>query len=217
MSAPANTQWLEWCQRLQAIAQNGLTYAQDPYDIDRYHALRTIAAEMLAQGSGIEHSAILGLLEGETGYTTPKVDMRGVVFREDKLLLVRERSDGKWTLPGGWADVCASPAENVVREVYEESGFKTRALKILAMYDRARHPHLPLLPFHVYKIFVLCSIIGGEETPSYETDAVGFFGETELPELSISRTTPAQIHRMFDHHRDSSLPADFDRDTEREA
>jgi len=114
--------WLEWAKRLQAIAQNGLTFAQDPYDIERYQAIRQIAAEMLAESSGLELTAILGLLEQETGYATPKVDVRGVVFREDKLLLVRERSDGRWTLPGGWADVCASPAENVVREVQEESG-----------------------------------------------------------------------------------------------
>jgi ADP-ribose pyrophosphatase YjhB (NUDIX family) len=213
MSTPANTRWLEWCQRLQAIAQNGLTYAQDPYDTDRYRALRTIAAEMLAEGASVERSAVLGLLEKETGYTTPKVDVRGVVFQEGKLLLVRERSDGKWTLPGGWADVCASPAENVVREVFEESGFKTRALKILAVFDRARHPHVPLLAFHVYKIFVLCSIIGGTETLSHETDAVAFFGETEIPELSISRVTPAQIRRMFEHHRDHALPTDFDHET----
>jgi ADP-ribose pyrophosphatase YjhB (NUDIX family) len=212
MGAPSNTRWLEWSQRLQAIAQNGLTFAHDSYDIERYRAIRQIAAEMLAEGSGLEQTVILGLLEKETGYATPKVDVRGVVFREGKLLLVREKSDGRWSPPGGWADVCESPAENAVREVHEESGFVTRASKILAVFDRSKHPHEPPFAFHVYKIFVLCSIIGGKETPSSETDSVGFFGEAEIPALSLTRVTPAQIRRMFEHHRVPELPTDFDHD-----
>jgi ADP-ribose pyrophosphatase YjhB (NUDIX family) len=210
MATASTSQWLEWTKRLQAIAQNGLTFAHDPYDLERYKAIRQIVAEMLAQGSGLEHAVVLDLLERETGYATPKVDVRGVVFRDDGLLLVRERSDGRWTLPGGWADVCSSPAENVVREVYEESGFATRALKLLAVFDRSKHPHEPPFAFHVYKIFVLCTIIGGKETISSETDSVGFFAEPEIPELSITRVTPAQIRRMFEHHRNPELPTDFD-------
>jgi len=165
---------------------------------------------MLAEGSGLDQPFVLGLLDKETGYCTPKVDVRGVVFRENKLLLVCERSDGKWTLPGGWADVCASPAENVVREVYEESGFLTRASKILAVYDRSKHSHEPPFPFHVYKIFLLCRIHGGAAKVSEETDSVGFFGENEIPELSVTRITSAQISRMFEHHRNPHLPTDFD-------
>ncbi len=205
-------QWLEWSKRLQAIAQNGLTFARDPYDIERYQAVRQIAAEMLAPGSGLTPAVIVGLLEKETGYATPKVDVRGVVFREDKLLLVRERSDGQWTLPGGWADVCASPAENVVREIHEESGFLTRAVKILAVFDRSLHPHEPPFAFHVYKMFILCVLTGGEATVSSETDSVGFFAESEIPGLSNTRVTLAQIHRMFEHHRNPGLPTDFDHD-----
>ncbi|MGD1090124.1 MAG: NUDIX hydrolase [Verrucomicrobiota bacterium] len=210
MGAPSNTRWLEWSKRLQAIAQNGLTFAHDPYDIERYSAIRRIVAEMLAEGSSLEPVVILGLLEKETDYATPKVDVRGVVFRENKLLLVRERSDGRWSLPGGWADVCATPAENVVREVYEESGFVTRASKILAVFDRSKHPHEPPFAFHVYKLFVLCTIMGGREMPGSETDSVGFFGETEIPELSVTRVTEAQIRRMFEHHHAPELPTDFD-------
>ena len=206
-----DARWLEWNQRLQAIAQNGLTFARDAYDIERYQAIRQIAAEMLAAGSGLPSAAVLGILEKETNYATPKVDVRGVVFREDKLLLVRERSDGKWTLPGGWADVCASPAENVVREIHEESGFLTRATKMLAVFDRSKHPHEPPFAFHVYKIYLLCTIIGGQEAVSLETDSVGFFGEMEIPELSVDRVTAGQIRRMFEHHRNPGLPTDFDR------
>ena len=210
IDTPPSVRWSDWCKQLQAIAQNGLTFATDPFDIARYQAVRRIVAEMVASASGLQTGVVLDVLEKETNYTTPKVDMRGVVFRDDKLLLVRERSDGCWTLPGGWADVCLTPAENVEREIFEESGFVTRANKILAVLDRSKHPHIPPFPFHVYKFFVRCAIIGGKETLSNETDAIGFFSEAELPELSITRVTPGQIRRVFEHHRNPDLPTDFD-------
>ena len=208
---PSSTpRWLNWCQRLQAIAQTGLTFARDPYDRERYEALREIAVEMLAAGSDAEPAVIRDLLAAETGYATPKVDVRAVVFREDRLLFVRERSDGCWTLPGGWADVAASPAENVVREVREESGYEVRADRLLAVYDRSLHPHEPPFPFHIYKLFMLCTLVGGAPAATLETDDVGFFGEHELPELSLTRITRGQVLRMFEHHRQPGLPADFD-------
>src|SRR5208283_2790322 len=128
--------WLDWARRLNALAQTGLTFAETPYDIERYTAIRTIAAEMIAHGSGHDFSRVLDLFTCDAGYATPKVDVRGVVFQEGKILLVQERSDGMWTLPGGWADVGDSPAEAVVREVREESGYLTHASKLLALYDR---------------------------------------------------------------------------------
>ncbi len=214
---PSSTpRWLDWCQRLQAIAQTGLTFARDPYDRERYEALREIAVEMLAAGSDAEPAVIRDLLAAETGYATPKVDVRAVVFRDDKLLLVRERSDGGWTLPGGWADVAASPAENVVREVREESGYEVRADRLLAVYDRSLHPHEPPFPFHIYKLFMLCTLVGGAAASTLETDDVGFFGEHELPELSLTRITRGQVLRMFEHHRQPGLPADFDPATSRD-
>ena len=135
--------------------------------------------------------------------------VRGVVFRDWKILLVRERSDGLWTLPGGWADVGDSPADAVVREIREESGFETRATKLLALLDRNRHGHPPVLR-HYYKVFLRCEIVGGSPTTSHEIQAVGFFGEDEIPELSLPRIVPAQIARMCEHHRHPDLPADFD-------
>ena len=210
MPATPHPDWLRWTQRLQAIAQTGLTYARDPYDLERYAEMQQIVGEMLAAGSGQPLTPILDFLTQQTGYATPKIDTRGVVFREDKLLLVRERSEGLWTLPGGWADVGLSPAENVEREIREESGFRARAVKLLAVYDRHKHPHEPPLPFHVYKLFMLCTLLDGEATTSYETDAIGFFGEDEIPPLSLGRITAGQIARMFAHHREPSLPTDFD-------
>lgn len=212
MSDGGTPPWLDWAKRLQAISQNGLTFARDRYDTERYGAIRDIAAEMLAAGAGAEISVIRGLLARQTGYATPKLDVRGAIFREGKLLLVRERSDGLWTLPGGWADVGESPAENVVREIREESGFEARALKVLAVLDRGKHPHEPPFPFHVYKIFIRCEITGGAAAHSPETDAVEFFGEEEIPPLSLTRVTPGQVRRLFEHCREPGLPTDFDRE-----
>lgn len=202
--------WLAWSTRLQAIAQTGLTFAKDPYDIERYKAIREIAAEMLAAGADMDLTVIRNLLSADDGYATPKVDVRGVIFRDHKLLFVREKSDGKWTLPGGWADVCASPAENVVREIFEETGYQTYATKVLALFDRTLHQHEPPFPFHVYKIFIRCEITGGAATTSSETDAVEFFAADEIPELSHTRITLGQIQCLFKHLKNPDRPTDFD-------
>ncbi|MBD2436516.1 NUDIX hydrolase N-terminal domain-containing protein [Nostoc sp. FACHB-110] len=203
--------WLEWGQRLQAIAQNGLTYNQIPYDIERYQQVRQIAAEILSTYSHVETSQILDLFSGEIGYATPKVDVRAAVFQAEKILLVKEKEDGCWTLPGGWADIGDSPSEAVVREVYEESGFHTRVVKLVAVYDRnhTRHAHPPFI-HHVYKLFFQCELIGGIPTTSFETEDVAFFGEQEIPNLSLTRVVPSQITRLFEYYRDSDQPTDFD-------
>ena len=201
--------WLEWARRLDALAQNGLTFAESPFDIERYTAIRQIAAEMIAEGSGTEIVRVLDLLSGQVGYATPKVDVRGVVFQEGKLLLVRERSDGLWTLPGGWADVGDSPSEAVVREIREESGYLTQATKLLALYDRNRHG-APPFPHHIYKVFFRCEIIGGGPATSAEIQDVGFFAEDTIPALSLTRTMPSQVARTFEHYRSPERPTDFD-------
>ena len=201
--------WLERAKRLQAIAQTGLTYVRDPYDRERYEAVREIAAEMIAEGTGAEPRTLASLLAAESGYATPKVDVRAAVFREDRILLVRERSDGRWTLPGGWADVGDSPRHAAEREVREESGYEVRALKLAAVYDRNRHGHTPLA-FHLWKLFFLCELTGGEPRPSIETDGVEFFALEALPPLSIGRVTAPQIAHMFEHHRDPLRATSFD-------
>ncbi len=203
--------WLTWAKQLAALAQNGLTYSESEYEIERYRQIRRIAAEMMSAGFELETKAVIDLFAQEQGYATPKVDVRGAVFRDDRLLLVREKIDGGWTLPGGWADPCQSPSEAVVREVFEESGFEVRVTKLAAVYDRSRHPHQPPMPFHLYKLFFLCEITGGAAKESYETTGVAFFAEYELPQqLSISRTLPFQLARMFAHRRNPALPTDFD-------
>lgn len=204
--------WLTWAKQLAALAQDGLTYSDNEYEIERYKQIRQIAAEMMSTGFDFEARAFVDLFLREQGYATPKVDVRGAVFRDDRILLVREKIDGgRWTLPGGWADPWQSPSEAVTREVFEEAGFRVRVTKLAAVYDRSKHPHEPPMPFHLYKLFFLCDIIGGTATESFETTGVEFFAEDAIPQdLSVSRTLPFQIARMFEHRRHPALPTDFD-------
>jgi ADP-ribose pyrophosphatase YjhB (NUDIX family) len=164
----------------------------------------------MAAGAGMSDSQkVLDLFKAERGYATPKIEVRGAVVREDRILLVREREDGGWTLPGGWADVGDSPSAMVVREVKEESGFDVVPRKLAALFDRNKHPHPPE-PTHAYKVFFLCELIGGEATPSFETPEVDFFSRTQLPKLSRARITEFQIEHMFEHAAHPEWPTTFD-------
>ncbi len=165
---------------------------------------------MMAAGGDMEKAGFIELFSREAGYATPKIDVRGAAFRDDTILLVKEKVDGLWTLPGGWADVGDSPSEAVERELLEESGFEVRTVKLCAVYDRNKHPHKPSFPFHLYKMSFLCEITGGEPKTSPETQAVEFFAEDQIPPLSQGRVLPQQIKRMFEYYRDPSLPTDFD-------
>ncbi|OBZ11649.1 ADP-ribose pyrophosphatase [Bacillus sp. FJAT-27264] len=190
--------WLSWAKEIQAISQTGLAYAKDVYDIERYQALRELSVDILANYSYESKEKIRLAFAGEEGYCTPKVDIRGVVFREDKILLVREKLDGKWALPGGWADIGLSPSEVVVKEIAEEAGFQTEAVRLLAVLDKKFHEHPPE-PYHIYKMFILCRITGGEASQGVETSEVAFFGVDELPELSEERNTKTQLQTMFEY------------------
>lgn len=205
--------WLDWAQRLQAIAQTGLYYDPQPFDRQRYEQVLAIAAEIIAGHSDAEADVVREKMAHQTGHATPKVDVRGVVFSEDRILLVQEKLDNnRWTLPGGWADVGESAGESVVREIWEETGYRARAVKLLAAYDRQKHPHPPFL-FHAYKLFFYCELTQPEREPdprNIETGDTGWFRLDELPELSLGRVTPGQIARFFEHLRDPHLPTDFD-------
>ncbi|ETX03043.1 MAG: ADP-ribose pyrophosphatase [Candidatus Entotheonella factor] len=163
----------------------------------------------MATQTETDFEVIKDLFTQETGYTTPKVDSRGAVFRDGHILLVRERADGRWSLPGGWIDVHESPGESVVREIWEETGYQTRALKLLAVFDKNKHNHPPTI-YHTYKLFFLCELLGGSPTHTLETDGVDFFPENALPELSVNRVTAGQIARLFEHYRHPNWPTDFD-------
>lgn len=189
--------WLEIAKKLQAMAQSGLAYSNNQYDTERYEELRNISAEIMAKYTDIEVEKIKDLFCNETGYQTPKVDIRAVVFREGKILMVREKLDGAWALPGGWADIGLTPGEVATKETKEEAGLDVKPVKLLAVMDKKCHPHPPS-PYHVYKLFIMCEIIGGNLSAGMETSEVGFFGRNELPELSVERNTESQIMMMFE-------------------
>ncbi|MCX7708231.1 MAG: NUDIX hydrolase [Clostridia bacterium] len=191
-------EWLEVAKKIQAISQAGLTYSNNQFDMERYAELRDISVDIMSRFTGLEMEEIRGLFANESGYQTPKISVRGVVFKDNKILLVREIKDGCWSLPGGWADIGFTPGEAAVKEVKEESGFDVKPLKVLAVLDRRCHSHSPS-PYHVYKIFIQCEIVGGEGSPGPETSEVGFFDRDHLPALSAERVTEQQIKWMFEY------------------
>lgn len=204
--------WLFWARELQALAQTGIAYTRDQFDRDRFVAIRRIAAQMMAEPVGADAGEVERIFAAERGYGTPKVGVRGAVVREDgAILMVRELADGRWALPGGWADVNQSPRESVVREVHEETGFEVVPKKLAGVYRRAKTAHPPDWPFDIWLLFFVCEIVGGELRTSYETPEVGFFTEAALPpDLSVNRSSPHQIARMFAHWRTPELPTEFD-------
>jgi ADP-ribose pyrophosphatase YjhB (NUDIX family) len=209
VSDKSETNVLEWARKVQAIAQNGLLFTQEPFERERYTQLKDLSDSILAAELDIPLGKARALWEKEDGYVTPKVDVRGGVFDGDKVLLVRERSDGRWTLPGGWVDVNDAPSEAVVREIYEESGYRAKATKLAMLVDKNRHPHPPSV-HHIYKLFFLCDLTGGAPKTSNETDGVDFFPVHSLPDLSVGRALSSQIERLYAHHLNRALPTDFD-------
>jgi ADP-ribose pyrophosphatase YjhB (NUDIX family) len=201
--------WLRWAQRIQAIAQTGLTYARDPFDRERYEELRRIAVEMASGGLRVPPEEVEVAFASGLGYPTPKVDVRAVVFRDHDLLLVRERRNGRWTFPGGWADAGDTPGLAAERETLEESGYRVRAEKLIALLDKSRHEHPPSIDY-TYKVLVGCRLEGGEPVTGHEIDAVGFFARPALPPLDLDRTTPGQVELAYAHLADPARPADFD-------
>ncbi|MGC4043369.1 MAG: NUDIX hydrolase [Armatimonas sp.] len=204
--------WLVWARELQALAQTGLTFTRDPYDRERYERLRELSAEIFEAHTDAPRERITEIFSVQTGYATPKIDVRAAVFdSESRLLLVREAADNnRWTLPGGWADVNLTPAENAVKEAFEESGYSVRASKLAAVWDRTRQGHAAEV-FSCYKMFFVCDLVTGTPTTGLETSEVAWFAEADVPtELSLSRVLPGQIRRMFEHHRQPELPTDFE-------
>jgi len=202
-------EWHSVGQRIQAIAQTGRAYATSPYDVERYDELSAIAAAMIAGPEPKRIALAAELFAAAHGYATPRVDVRAAVFDDNRLLLVRERADGYWSLPGGWAEVGQSAAESIEREVREESGYAVRVAKLLACWDRNKHPHPPI-PVHAYKLVFRCELLGGVATTSAEIIESGFFALDQIPALSLTRTLPEQIRFVFQCLREPDAPAAFD-------
>ena len=205
----AQPNWLNWARTIQALAQTGLTYAQNPFDQDRYRKLHELAVEIFARHTGEAPATVERWFAVQPGYATPKVDVRGACFHDGKILLVRERSDGGWCLPGGWADVGDIPSEAVRREVREEAGYECQVRKVIGVFDANRGGE-PLSALHAFKIIFLCEITGGAPNPDHEIMEVGFFAQDGLPSLSPNRTTPAQLAECFAHLGEPARVTAFD-------
>ena len=200
--------WLDWAREIFSLSQSGLTYSGNPYDIERYKRLQEITAEIIESQSKVSKESARDSFSMQAGYITPKVDVRGAVVHEGKILLIQERADGMWAMPGGWADLGNSPASVAEREVWEESGYRVKAEKVVAIIDANRLE--PMEFYHAYKIIFLCKLLDGEPRTSYETLAVDFFDPDHLPPLSSYRTNEAMLKEVFAHVEAPNRPAAFD-------
>jgi len=200
--------WLEWAREIYSLSQVGLTYTKNEFDLERYKRLQEIAAEILSSQSKLATESVLESFSMQSGYVTPKIDVRGAVIRDSKILLIQERMDGKWAMPGGWADLGNAPASVAEREVWEESGFRVKAEKVVAVIDANRIQ--PMEFYHAYKIIFLCTLLDGEPRISYETLAVDFFDLNNLPPLSMYRTNENMLREVFAHVENLDRPTLFD-------
>lgn len=203
------TKWLEWVTEMQSIAQSGLTFCENQYDRDRYQRLRDLSVEIMHEYTGLDHQKLTNLFASEEGYQTPKVDIRSAVFKDDKILMAREKIDGRWSLPGGWADVNTTVSESAARECLEEAGAAVRPRRIIAIHTANRQNNF-VYPFTIYKIFVECELIDWKFIENTETYGSGFFGIDELPELSTERNTLKQISMCFEAKKHGKYEALFD-------
>ena len=194
-----NEIWLKWAVELQSIAQAGLFYGKDPFDLERYERVREIAAEIISYKGDLSLEKVKDLFCGDMGYQTPKIDTRAAIFKDGKILLVKE-NNGTWSLPGGWVDVDLSVAENVVKEVKEEAGLDVRAERVISVQDREKH-NLPIYAYKVCKIFILCSVTGGSFEENIETVGSGYFGIHELPALAREKNNEEQVRMCFEAYR----------------
>lgn len=201
--------WLEVAKQINSIAQTGLAFTKDKFDKERYEQLLSLSIKILNNVTGVDDQKLNFIFNRDIGYQTPKVGVRVVIVREQKILLVKEKMDNKWCLPGGYADVGMTPGEIAVNEVKEESGFDVKPTRILGFIDYNKHQERPF-PFDLYQLFMESEIIGGEAMPGLETSAVGFFSIDDLPELSVRRVTKEQLIQMYELSQDKSLEPIFD-------
>ena len=201
--------WIQWIQEMQAIAQTGLEYSRDKFDLERFQQLRDLSINILHEYTEIDHAKLRDLFANENGYQTPKVDIRVVIYDEDKILFTKEKDDGKWSLPGGWADINLSVRENAIKEVHEEAGIEVEPQNIIAILDRAKYISDDY-PYSVYKIFVECDYIKGSFRDNLETSDAKFFSLDELPELSTGRITLEQVKICFVYKNQKNPALVFD-------
>jgi ADP-ribose pyrophosphatase YjhB (NUDIX family) len=201
--------WLQWAREIQSLSQTGLAYATKGYDTQRYRRFMEISAEIVQNYTNLEKKQLFVNFLAQPGYATPKIDVRGAVVRNGKILLVQEQQDKRWCMPGGWADVGESPSQSIIRETREESGFEVAPRKLIGVYDANRGPQ-PVEFYHAYKIVFLCELVGGQARSSEETSAVDFFSFDDLPPLSRFRTNDRHIADIQAHLTEETSPSVFD-------
>jgi ADP-ribose pyrophosphatase YjhB (NUDIX family) len=202
--------WLYWAKQLQSIAQTGIEFTDNPYDRERFERIRALSIEIMHEYTGIESTELAGLFANESGYQTPKIDVRAAIFNDDNnILMIREKADNKWALPGGWADIELSLSENIIKESLEEAGAEIKPKRIIGIFDRNRHVKDDF-PYSAYKIFVECDLIRYEFKKNIETLEYGFFASESLPELSEGRNTEEQIRICFKARSENKFEATFD-------
>lgn len=204
-----NERLVQWAVELQSIAQAGLAYSQNAYDLERFERIREIAAEIMSEKTQVSLEQVTDIFCSEKGFQTPKLDTRAAIFQDDQILLVKETLTGTWSMPGGWVDVDQSIASNTVKEVKEEAGLDVIADRLVAMLDRNRH-NTPPYAHGICKAFVLCTVIGGEFKPNLETSASGYFALDNLPDLSVGKNTEAQIRLCHEAYLDEKWQVVFD-------
>ncbi|WP_195372900.1 MULTISPECIES: NUDIX hydrolase [Parabacteroides] len=208
MNENQQPKWLEWAKELQFIAQAGLTYSKDAFDIERFERIREISAEILSLQSGLPLEKIKNLFCNEEGFQTPKLDSRAAIFKDNKILLVKEKN-GTWSLPGGWVDVNQTIKTNTVKEVKEEAGLDVETIRIIAVQDRNLH-NLPPYAYNVCKVFVLCEVKGGAFQPNIETVESGYFNLDEIPPLAEEKNNREQVEMCFAAYHDKDWVVQFD-------
>lgn len=203
-------QWLEWAKELQSIGQAGLTYSKDKFDLERFQRIRDLSVEIISKYTDMSHEKVKDLFANEVGYQTPKVDVRAAIFKDNKILLVKEQIDGKWSMPGGWAEPNLSVKENLMKEAMEEAGAVIEPIKIIAIHDRKKHIDDKAFPYGVYKIFVQCEFKESLFQKNTETEDAKFFALEELPSLSEGRNTKEQVEMCFSSLKNNFIRSIFD-------
>ncbi|MEX0314313.1 MAG: NUDIX hydrolase N-terminal domain-containing protein [Allomuricauda sp.] len=201
---------LNLIKRIKAISETGLVYAKDGYDRERYEELQQISLKLMSSISNTSLEALQDFFIPQEDYPTPKVDVRAFVLNEnDEILMARESIDGKWTIPGGWADIGSTPSEIAIKEVAEETGLKVEVVKLIAVYDKQMHPHPPE-PYYIYKLMFLCKVVGGELKAGFDMLDVGFFTLNNLPELSKERILESQLKHLYQLAKSTTPEVYFD-------
>lgn len=202
--------WLYWAKQLQSLAQTGLEFTENPYDRERYNRIRELSLEIMNEYTGLEMKRLADLFANESGYQTPKIDVRAAIFnKREEILLVREKADNKWSLPGGWADIELSLKENLIKEAREEAGAEIIPKRVIGIFDRNRYVDDDF-PYSAYKIFVECDLVTSNFSKNTETSDHGFFTQYNLPELSECRNTYPQVETCFRARRERTFEPLFD-------